>query len=240
MAKENVPTPAPTRSDKQILLAFTASANVPTIYIQQFWNTLTQDAKSGVTPKDSAHPFVSPLASEQVIDFMNELGYPEEIHFVSKMHVNNLYQPWRAIMSLINQCLMAMTNPGTLFYKCCRVLSLKPMLTVLNFCGKSLYKRFRFSSLYQANLNNPTKKSTPHVIPYCRLTKLIIYYLGSRHNIHRRPESAIHVTGDEFLLGNLKFVPKGEKDEVFGKLIPNVLITDAIRNSEYYQQYTEM
>ncbi|GKE87459.1 hypothetical protein Tco_1564934, partial [Tanacetum coccineum] len=80
--------------------AFTASANVPTIYIQQFWNTLTQEAKSGVynfqldeqwctlnadllcealeiTPVDSAHPFVSPPAGEQVMDFMNELGYPE-------------------------------------------------------------------------------------------------------------------------------------------------------------------
>ncbi|GJY64032.1 hypothetical protein Tco_0465492, partial [Tanacetum coccineum] len=28
--------------------AFTASANVPSIYIQQFWNTLTHEAKSGV------------------------------------------------------------------------------------------------------------------------------------------------------------------------------------------------
>ncbi|GKD75971.1 hypothetical protein Tco_1334253, partial [Tanacetum coccineum] len=42
---------------------------------------------------DSDHPFESPPAGEQVMDFVNELGYPEEIHFVSKMHVNNLYQP---------------------------------------------------------------------------------------------------------------------------------------------------
>nr|GEX58648.1 hypothetical protein [Tanacetum cinerariifolium] len=31
---------------------------------------------------------------------------------------------------------------------------------------------------------------------------------GSRHNIYKRPESHIHVTGDDFPLGNLKFVPK--------------------------------
>ncbi|GKE93732.1 hypothetical protein Tco_1574827, partial [Tanacetum coccineum] len=44
MAAENVPAPAPTRSDDQILpfaAAFTASASVLAIYIQQFWNTLT-------------------------------------------------------------------------------------------------------------------------------------------------------------------------------------------------------
>ncbi|GKE81655.1 putative reverse transcriptase domain-containing protein [Tanacetum coccineum] len=70
---------------------------------------------------------------------------------------------------------------------------------------------------HRANLNIPTKKSTPHVIPYYRFTKLIIFYLGSEHNIHRRLGSSVHVTGDDFLLGNLKFVPKGEKDEVFAK-----------------------
>ncbi|GJY88478.1 hypothetical protein Tco_0503106 [Tanacetum coccineum] len=61
---------------------FTALANVPIIYIQQFWNTLSQDAKSEaleITPVDSAHPFVSPPAGELVMDFMNELGYPGEL-----------------------------------------------------------------------------------------------------------------------------------------------------------------
>nr|GEU53843.1 hypothetical protein [Tanacetum cinerariifolium] len=100
-------------------------------------------------PVDPAYPFMSPLAGEQVMDFVNELGYLEEIHFVSKI------------------------------------------------------------------LSIPSKKSTPYVIPYCRFTKLVIYYLGSRHNIHQRPEAPIHVTGDDFLLGNLKFVPKAttKKDE---------------------------
>ncbi|GKD29138.1 hypothetical protein Tco_1239916 [Tanacetum coccineum] len=65
--------------------AFTASADVPSIYIQQFWNTLTMDTKSGITPKDSAQPFVAPSAGDLVIDFMNNLGYPKEIQFVSKI-----------------------------------------------------------------------------------------------------------------------------------------------------------
>ncbi|GJS33339.1 retrovirus-related pol polyprotein from transposon TNT 1-94 [Tanacetum coccineum] len=50
MAAENVPAPAPTRSDDQILpfaAAFTASASVLAIYIQQFWNTLTYVEKAG-------------------------------------------------------------------------------------------------------------------------------------------------------------------------------------------------
>nr|GEV41953.1 hypothetical protein [Tanacetum cinerariifolium] len=53
---------------------------------------------------------------------------------------------------------------------------------------------------HRANLNIPTKKSTTHVISYCQFTKLIIYYLGIKHNIHGRLVSLVHVTGDEFLL----------------------------------------
>ncbi|GJZ64927.1 hypothetical protein Tco_0621623 [Tanacetum coccineum] len=245
MAEENVPAPAPTRSDEQILLfkawlpvgkgnllldlqklqknpifrisvdilqstnffrAFTTSANVPTIYIQH--------KALEITPVDPAHPFVSPPAGELVMDFVNELGYPEEIHFVSKMHVKNLYQPWKAILSLINQCLTGKTS--------------------------EFVQAIQIFFAHQANLNLPTKKPTPHVIPYCRFTKLIIFYLGSEHNIHRRPGSPIYVTGDDYLLGNIKFVPKGEKDEVFGKPILKELITEAIQNSSYYQQYLEM
>ncbi|GKD75972.1 hypothetical protein Tco_1334254 [Tanacetum coccineum] len=92
----------------------------------------------------------------------------------------------------------------------------------------------------KANLSLPTKNPKPHAIPYCRFTKVIIYYLGSRHNIHRRPMSPVHVTGDDFLLGNLKFVPKGENGEVFGKPIPQELIMIAIQNLESYKKYLEM
>ncbi|GJY70660.1 hypothetical protein Tco_0474363 [Tanacetum coccineum] len=201
--------------------AFTASSDVPSIYIQLFWNTLTMDTKSsiysfqldelwftldadllrsalGITPKDSAHPFVAPPTGDLVIDFVNNLGYPEELQFVSKMYVNSLYQPWRTILSMINQCLTGKT---------------------------SAIKTF-FSNV--ANLKVPTKKPKPHVIPYCRFTKLIICYLGGRHNIHKRPQSPLHITADDYSLDNLKFVPKGELDEVFRMPIPKDLITDVI------------
>ncbi|GJY70877.1 hypothetical protein Tco_0474580 [Tanacetum coccineum] len=146
--------------------AFTALPDVPSIYIQQFWNTLTMDTNAlGITPKDHTYPFVAPPTRDLAI------------------------------------------------------------------------KTF-FSDA--ANLKVPTKMPKPRVIPYCRFTKLIIYYLGGRHNIHKRPQSPLHIMEDDYSLNNLKFVPKGELYEVFGMLIPKDLITDVIRNSEYYQKYLEM
>ncbi|GJT46228.1 hypothetical protein Tco_0954943 [Tanacetum coccineum] len=210
MADENVPAPAPIKSDDQILpfaawntnffRAFTASASVPAIYIQQFWNTLTYEAKIGVysieldesqfvldanlprealdiTPVDQAYQFVSPLSGEAIMDLVNELGYTEVIHFMSRMAVNNLSQPWRAILSMINQCL--------------------------------------------------TGKTSGHDRPKI-------------HNIHQRSTSPFHLAEEDLRLGNLKFIPKGEEDEVFRMLVPNELILNNIRNAPYYNAYLEM
>ncbi|GKD90319.1 hypothetical protein Tco_1365826, partial [Tanacetum coccineum] len=90
------------------------------------------------------------------------------------------------------------------------------------------------------NLKVPTKKPKPHVIPYYRFTKLIICYMGGRHNIHKRHHYPLHNTAYDYSIDNLKFVPKGEVDEVFGMPIPKDLITNTIRNLEYYKKYLEM
>ncbi|GKC04958.1 retrovirus-related pol polyprotein from transposon TNT 1-94, partial [Tanacetum coccineum] len=271
MAEENLP--APTKSDEQLVPAKArlpygksnllldlqklqknpifriseAKTGVYRFQLDEQWFTLNSDLLRDaleITPVDPANPFVSPSAGEIVMDFVNELGYPESIHFVSHMHVNNLYQPWRAILSLINQCLTGKT-PGNDKPRHPVLQMLWGIVTRTNVdYAELLWEEFvqgiqTFFTHWDSN-KIPYKKPTPHVIPYCRFTKLIIYFLGSKYNIHRRPESPRHVTGDDFLHGNLKFVPKGEKDEVFGMPIPKELITEAIQRSEYYKQYVEM
>ncbi|GKD92439.1 hypothetical protein Tco_1372276 [Tanacetum coccineum] len=85
--------------------AFTTSASVLTIYIQQFWNMITYEAKTRaykITHIDQAHQFVSPPSGDVIMDFVKELGYTEEIHFVSRMAVNNLNAPYyNAYMEMV-------------------------------------------------------------------------------------------------------------------------------------------
>ncbi|GKB75131.1 hypothetical protein Tco_0936543 [Tanacetum coccineum] len=239
--------------------AFSASASVPAIYIQQFWNTMKYDKKTGVyscqvdeqwfnlsadllrnaleiTPVNPTHPFKLPPVGQTIIDFVNQLGYPEPVEFVSNIRVNYVYQPWRAILSLINMCLTRKTSGSN-----------KPRRPVLQMLWgivtssnvdhaelmweeftQGIQTFFLHKASHEASLKDPKKKPTHLLIPYGRFTKMIIYYLASKNNIHRRPESAVHHTGDDFLLGNLKFVPKGETEEVFGMAIPKQLITEAI------------
>nr|GEV50896.1 retrovirus-related Pol polyprotein from transposon TNT 1-94 [Tanacetum cinerariifolium] len=95
----------------------------------------------------------------------------------------------------------------------------------------------------KANLGSPTKKGRkdkPHVILYRRFTKIIICHLGRIHNIHQRSASPFHLPEEDFKLGNLKFIPKGKINEVFGMPIPDELISNNIRNAPYYNAYLEM
>ncbi|GKB94106.1 hypothetical protein Tco_0980243 [Tanacetum coccineum] len=82
----------------------------PKHYQESGSNFYSRDLALEITPIDQAHQFVSPPSGDAIMDFVNELGYTEVIHFVSRMAVNNLYQPWRAILSMINQCLTGKTS----------------------------------------------------------------------------------------------------------------------------------
>nr|GEV89167.1 hypothetical protein [Tanacetum cinerariifolium] len=57
------------------------------------------------------------------------------------------------------------------------------------------------------------KKATLIVISSVRFTKLIIYYLQSKHQFHPRPDSLLHLPNEEPVLGYLKFSAKGTKGE---------------------------
>nr|GEU62597.1 reverse transcriptase domain-containing protein [Tanacetum cinerariifolium] len=83
------------------------------------------------------------------------------------------------------------------------------------------------------------KKATLIVIPSVRFTKMIIYYLQSKHKFYMRPDSPLHLPNEEPGLGYLKFSAKGTKREVFGMPIQNELITANIQGKQHYKEYLE-
>ncbi|GJY41150.1 hypothetical protein Tco_0428420 [Tanacetum coccineum] len=219
--------------------AFPASASVPAVYIQQFWNSMKYDEKTGVyccqvdeqwfnlsadlfrnaldiTPVDPAHPFELPPHGDTVIDFVNQLGYPEPVEFVSNIRVNYVYQPWRAILTLINPCLTGKTSGKLLWEE----------------FTQGIHTFFSHKASHKASLKDPKKKAVPLLIPYGRFTKMIIYYLGSTSDVHKRPESPCHLLGDDFLLGNIKFISKGETSEYLEMVAKNKKKTPQDRASK--------
>ncbi|GJW59577.1 hypothetical protein Tco_0108912 [Tanacetum coccineum] len=237
MAEQNVPAQAPARTDEQIVprsqwlqigksnLLFDAQKiQKNPIFQISFWNSMKYDEKTRVyscqvdeqwfnisddllrkaldiTPVDPAHPFELPPTGDMVIDFVNQMGYPEP-YLTGKTSGSD--KPRHPVLQM-----------------------LWGIVTQTNVDHAELLK-------------DPKKKAVPLLIPYGQFTKMIIYYLGSTSDVHKRPESPCHLPGDDFLLGNLKFISKGETNEVFGMTIPKQLITQAIQQSLYYPKYLEM
>ncbi|GKD67449.1 hypothetical protein Tco_1309557 [Tanacetum coccineum] len=113
--------------------AFTASSTIPAIYIQQFWDTIRFDSKAGsfkcqldeqwfnlnqdtlrdalqITPVDKNRAFSSPPTPDTLVDFVNKLGYPKEVMHLSNVTTNDMFQPWRALATIINLCLTGKTS----------------------------------------------------------------------------------------------------------------------------------
>nr|GEV66276.1 integrase, catalytic region, zinc finger, CCHC-type, peptidase aspartic, catalytic [Tanacetum cinerariifolium] len=109
--------------------AFTTSSTIPSIYIQQFWDTVRYDKTIGcykcqldeewfdltkdtlqITPVNNNQAFTSPLSSDALIKFVNKLGYPKLIRNLSNVVTNDMFQPWRALTTIINLCLTGKTS----------------------------------------------------------------------------------------------------------------------------------
>nr|GEV60473.1 retrovirus-related Pol polyprotein from transposon TNT 1-94 [Tanacetum cinerariifolium] len=264
MADENVPTLAPTRSDDQILpfaawvpignsnfvldlhkrqknpifqisvdilqntnffRAFTASTLLDeTRFILDV--NLRRDALE-IMPIDQAHQFVSPPSGDAIMDLICKLV--------------------RAIISMINQCLTSKTSghdrPRYLVLQMLWGIITSTNVDYAELLWEEFVQAIRTFLTDKANLGSPTKKDRkdkPHFIAYCQFTKIIICHLGRIHNIHQRSASLLHLVEEDFRLGNLKFVPKGKIDEVFGMPILDELISNNIRNAPYFNAYLEM
>ncbi|GKC66818.1 retrovirus-related pol polyprotein from transposon TNT 1-94, partial [Tanacetum coccineum] len=249
--------------------AFTASSTIPAIYIQQFWDTICFDSKAGsykcqldeqwfnltqdtlrdalqITPVDKNRAFSSPPTPDTLVEFVNKLGYPKEVIHLSNVTTNDMFQPWRALTTIINLCLTGKTSG----FERPRAPVLQILWGVVNRAhidyAERMWEEFTQSihtftedkrKLAQHTLGK--KKATLILIPSIRFTKLIIFHLQRLHHFHPRPESPLHLPTEEPVLGRLKFSAKGSKREVFGMTIPNELINDVIRGADYYDDYLE-
>nr|GFA81524.1 E-beta-farnesene synthase [Tanacetum cinerariifolium] len=52
----------------------------------------------------------SPPSSDALINFVNETGYPKLVRHLSNVVTNDIFQPWRALTTIINLCLTRKTS----------------------------------------------------------------------------------------------------------------------------------
>ncbi|GKC71565.1 hypothetical protein Tco_1117448 [Tanacetum coccineum] len=111
--------------------AFEISADVPEIYMQEFWVTVSRhhsllrfklNGKShtvsvdnfkdmlNICPKLPSQIFEEPLLEEEILSFIRDLGQTGVIKFLSDVNVNHMHQPWRSFAAIMNKCLSGKTT----------------------------------------------------------------------------------------------------------------------------------
>ncbi|GJX17359.1 hypothetical protein Tco_0218191 [Tanacetum coccineum] len=111
--------------------AFEIFADVPEIYMQELWVTVTRHHSSlrfklngkshtvnvdnfrdmlKIFPKIPGQIFEEPPLEEEILSFIRDLGHTGEIKVLSDVNVNHMHQPWRSFAAIINKCLSGKTT----------------------------------------------------------------------------------------------------------------------------------
>nr|GEW61709.1 Gag-Pol polyprotein [Tanacetum cinerariifolium] len=106
--------------------AFLVTADVPEIYMQEFWATATvhhhairfkMDNKNHIVnlesfrdmlhicPRIHDQSFDEPSFEEEILAFIHFLRHSAAIRTLTDVNINKLYQPWRSFAAIINKCL---------------------------------------------------------------------------------------------------------------------------------------
>ncbi|GJT23198.1 hypothetical protein Tco_0893135 [Tanacetum coccineum] len=105
---------------------FLITADVPAIYMQEFWATVTVYKSSirftinqkkvsldvdtfreilRICPKIPGQRFKEPPLEHDILFFLRGLGHSRDIHYITDASIDYLRQPWRAFSTIINKCL---------------------------------------------------------------------------------------------------------------------------------------
>nr|GFA49994.1 hypothetical protein [Tanacetum cinerariifolium] len=111
--------------------AFDISADVPEIYMQEFWVTVSRHHSSlrfklngkshtinvdnfidmlKICPKLPGRIFEEPPPEEAILSFLRDLRHTREIKFLSDVNINHMHQPWRSLDAISNKCLHGKTT----------------------------------------------------------------------------------------------------------------------------------
>ncbi|GJT32570.1 hypothetical protein Tco_0922989 [Tanacetum coccineum] len=199
-------------------MCFNSSTGLYSCQLDEQWFNLhkhiLRDALN-ITLANDNNPFVAPPSSDTVIEYVNTLGYPGTLKNVSTMSVNALYQPWRAILSMINMCLTGKTAGFD--------RSRHPVLQIL------------WDIIHRSNIDYAERIWEEFV-------QSIQTFLTSRKNLataaRGKKKTAYLLILNESILNTLRFVRKDGR-EIFGMPIPDALLTDEIKGAPYYSDYQE-
>ncbi|GJT68278.1 hypothetical protein Tco_1019758 [Tanacetum coccineum] len=91
--------------------SFLISAEVLEIYMHPFWFTIEKVKRASYYKFEIDHKtyFIQPPSSNDLKEFLLNLGYTGKLPSISEIRVDHMHQPWRTFRAIINKCLSSKT-----------------------------------------------------------------------------------------------------------------------------------
>nr|GEZ57618.1 hypothetical protein [Tanacetum cinerariifolium] len=202
--------------------AFLVTADVPEIYMQEFWATtkvhqhsirFKMDTRKNIvdleafremlhiSPRVLGQSFAELPFEEVILEFLRFLGHSAQIKTLTDVNVNKLFQPWRSFAAVINNCL---TGKSSGFDSLRRNVDYAFLI----------WEDF----VYQMEHKNQKKSNEMY---YPRFTKVIIYhFMTKKPLIPRRNKVNWHYVRDDILFSTIKVAYKEYYACATGKAAP--------------------
>nr|GFB92333.1 hypothetical protein [Tanacetum cinerariifolium] len=215
--------------------AFQVTADVPEIYMQEFWATAKLHHNSirfkidtrksvldleafremlHISPRIPNQPFADLPTEEEILDFLRFLGNSHDIRYLTDVNVNKLYQPWRSFASVINKCLTGKSSGVDSFR-----LSQAQMLW-------GFYHRINIDFAYLIwedfvyQMEHKSQKRS-NEMNYPRFMKVIIdYFMTRKPSISRRNRIHWHYVRDDALFSTIKASARKKKGDSASSTTP--------------------
>ncbi|GJU31225.1 retrovirus-related pol polyprotein from transposon TNT 1-94 [Tanacetum coccineum] len=191
--------------------------------------------RSLICPRLSNQDFVEPPSEEEMVSFIQELGYSGKCDMLSVIHTDHLHQPWRTFAAIINRCISGKSS-GLDRIRLSRAQILWGMYKKKNV---DFFALLWEDFMFQAD-NKEISFTCKENAPYPRFIKVIInHYISKDKTIYMRNQINIHIVRNDTLLGTLKFVSKTQDYQIYGALIPKEMINQDIKDSKAYKTYLD-
>ncbi|GKA40460.1 retrovirus-related pol polyprotein from transposon TNT 1-94 [Tanacetum coccineum] len=186
-----------------------------------------------ICPRILNQDFIAPPSEEDLVIFIQELGYSGKCNMLSAIHTDQMHHPWRTFDVIINKCISGKTTRLDRLSES-RAKILWGMYNKKNVDYVALlWEDF----MYQAD-NREISSARKEHMPYPRFTKVIInHFISKDKTISMRNRINLHTIRDDSLLGTLKFVSKTQDYQQYGALIPDDMINQDIKDSKAYKTY---
>ncbi|GJR62813.1 hypothetical protein Tco_1504975 [Tanacetum coccineum] len=235
--------------------AFEITADVPEIYMQEFWVTASRHHSSlrfkmngkshtvnvdnfrdmlQICPKLLGQKFEDPPFEEEILSFIRDLGHTGEIKVLSNVNVNHMHQPWRSFAAIINKCLSGKTTALESLR-----LSRAQILWGMYHNKNVDYVYLLWEDLvYQVENKNSKKNSNNHVIIHDSTKS----HYRKRHckviqSIPRRNKMFWHTARDDHMFTTIRVISKHQDTQIYGAILPQHLTNQAMLESKAYKTY---